>query len=166
MSAVEQMNQAIADFWEARSAQERRFLSLGSLFVGAALVYTVLLAPALKGRDQYEKSIPELRQQVAAMQAMVKEAQGFLSQAPGNTSPLTKDTLEALLNQRGLPPASVSVTSDFAKVQLTNVPFANLVNFLVEIQKIQRVTVLDASIMPQAVEGSVNAALTLKQLSQ
>jgi general secretion pathway protein M len=165
MSVVDQFNQELSEFWSQRTAQERQFLSIGGFCVGVTLIYLLLIAPALQGRAQYEKAMPDLRAQVAAMQALVKEAQGFLNQPPANIQPLTKESLETLLNQRGLPPTNIALTSEFVKVQLVNVQFANLITFLGEIQKIQRVSVLDAAIVSQDTVGSVNATLTLKQIT-
>ena len=40
----------------------------------AALVYLLLVSPAQTGIDRYNRSLPELRQQVAQLQALTREA--------------------------------------------------------------------------------------------
>jgi general secretion pathway protein M len=165
-SASAQLRESFDAFWEERTLSERRMLTLCALFVGAVLVYLILFAPALKGRVEAEKNLPQLHQEAAQMQALLAEAKQYASQAAPSITPMTKDSLEAMLTQRGLPPATIAVTSDFAKVQLSNIPFATLASWLGEVQKIHRISVLDANIVPQATLGNVNATLTLKQLVQ
>ena len=64
MKAVEMVAQgreAFATYWLARTEQERRFLGAGAIVVALALVYSVLLAPALDGRAKLTKALPEMR---------------------------------------------------------------------------------------------------------
>ncbi len=165
-SATEQLREQFDTFWQERTQSERRMLSICAVFVGAVVLYLLLFGPALKGRAELEKNLPQWNQEAAQMQALLREAQQFANTAQASVTPITKESLESMLNQRGLPPANIAVTSDFAKVQLNNVPFAQLVSWLGEVQKIHRITVLDANFVAQAKQGDVNANLTLKQLLQ
>ncbi len=159
----EQISQSWSAFWLQRTAQERTLLRWCAVVVLAAMVYFVLLAPALNGRAQLTKTLPDLRLKAAEIQNLAKEAQLYLNQAPPAVKSMTKESLETALTQRGLTVQSVSLTSDFAKVQLAAVSFAGLINWLDEEQKINRIIVLDAAIVAQPVAGMVNATLTLKQ---
>jgi general secretion pathway protein M len=47
-------------FWQARTEQERKFLTVGGAVVGVALAYAVLLAPAMEGRVKLRKELPQL----------------------------------------------------------------------------------------------------------
>lgn len=160
---LDQFSQIWSNFWLARSVQERKFLSVAFVAVFAALIYMLLIAPALRGRAQLEKNLPILRQQTSELQAMSREAQALSTQAPANIPPMSKESLEAALTHRGITPQAVVMTGDFAKIQLTAVPFANLLSWMDETQKSQRISVLDANIVAQETAGMVNATLTLKQ---
>jgi general secretion pathway protein M len=160
---VDQLGQSWEGFWQGRSMQERKLLSMGALAIVLALVYLILLAPALSGRAQLEKSLPMLHQQAADLQALSQEAQTLANQAPSTIVPMSKESLEASLTQRGLTAQGVALTSDFAKVQLSGVPFASVIGWLDELQKLNRISVLEASIVAQPVAGMVNVTLALKQ---
>ena len=69
-------------FWAARSEQERKLLALGSVVVTLALVWATLIAPAVEGRAQLQKSLPQLRQQAAQLQALAAQAAALSGQAP------------------------------------------------------------------------------------
>lgn len=166
MTALEQFKQQFDSYWEARSAQERKLLSFGAVFVVATLVYLTLIAPAFEGRRQLEEDMPKLRLQAAQMQALIMEAKQYAALAQVSTPPATKETLEAMMNQRGLPPTNITVTNDFTKVQMSNVPFANLISWVGEVQKVHRLMVLDATVVSQATLGNVNANLTFRQAGQ
>lgn len=160
---LDQFSHIWSNFWLARSAQERKFLRVAFVVVLAALIYALLIAPALRGRAQLEKDLPNLRQQASELQALSREAQTLASQTPANIPPMSKESLETALTQRGMPPQAVVMTGDFAKIQLVNMPFANLLSWIDETQKNQHISVLDANIVAQPTAGLVNATLTLKQ---
>lgn len=160
------MSQSFAAFWQERSQQERRLLSFTAIFGGAALIYLLGFAPAINGHTQLQKDMPKMRMDAVEMQAMIQQAQQYAAAAAPNVTPITKESLESMLSQRGLTPTSVSLTSDFAIIKLSNVPFATLAAWLAEVQKTSRISVLEASIVAQPVLGNVNANLTLKQQLQ
>ena len=166
MSAMDQFKQQFDSYWQARSAQERKILTLGAVFVLAVLIYLALIAPALEGKKQLDEEIPKLRLEAAQMQALIAEAKQYAGLAQTPVPQVTKEVLEPMLTQRGLTPGNIAVTSDFTKIQLTNVPFAALASWIAEVQKVHRLTVLDATIVAQATLGNVNASLTLRQAGQ
>ncbi|MYM40630.1 type II secretion system protein GspM [Duganella qianjiadongensis] len=169
MSAMTQMmndyRARAAAFWSARTEQERTFLRVGGLVLGAVLFYSVLVGPALEGRDKLRKSLPELRQQAAELQALGAQAVALRSQNSIAPSPMSRDTLASSLTTRGLSAQSLSVTGEYAKVQLNGVPFAALVVWLDAVRVESKIQVQDASISAQDSAGMVNATLTLRQSS-
>ncbi|WP_374359394.1 type II secretion system protein GspM [Pseudoduganella danionis] len=173
MSAMaQQMHQQINDyrdraaaFWSARTEQERTFLRVGGLVLGAALFYSVLVGPALEGRDKLRKALPELRQQAAELQALAAQAAALRNQNSIAPSPMSRDTLNSSLTTRGLNPQSLAITGEYAKVQLNGVPFAALVVWLDAVRVESKIQLQDASISAQDAAGMVNATLTLRQSS-
>jgi len=169
MSAMTQMmndyRARAAAFWSVRTEQERTFLRVGGLVLGAALFYSVLVGPALEGRDKLRKSLPELRQQAAELQALGAQAAALRNQNSIAPSPMSRDTLASGLTTRGLNAQSLSVTGEYAKVQLNGVPFAALVVWLDAVRVESKIQVQDASISAQDSAGMVNATLTLRQSS-
>jgi len=152
-------------YWIARSEQERKFLAVGAAVVLLALLYLVLLAPALEGREQLRRSLPELRQQAAQLQTLAGEAQALGAQPAIEVAPLTRDALASTMTARGLDPASLTVTGEFARVQLNNVSFANVIAWLDAQRRDSRLTVQDAQFKGLPALGQVDATLTLRQSS-
>jgi general secretion pathway protein M len=162
-ASMDQLKESLSTFWAERSVRERKQITLAIVVVVFALVYMLFVAPALSGRAQLEKSLPEMRLQAAEMQSLAKEA-GTLSAATATpVGPFNKEIVDASLASKGLKAQSVSAAGDVMKVQLADVSFSGLLDWLDEIQKNLRVTVVDANITAQAQTDIVNATLTLRQ---
>jgi len=128
-----------------------------------ALLYLILVDPAVEGRAQLNRSLPQLRQQAAELQAMAQEATA-LAQAPAvQVTPLTRETVSTSLSGRSLTPQSLSMTGEYIKLQLNNVSFANLASWLDEQRRSNRVLVQDAVVTALPAAGQVDASLTLRQ---
>ncbi|HEX8612506.1 MAG TPA: type II secretion system protein GspM [Telluria sp.] len=163
LTAVSGFKDKLALFWMARTEQERKFLSIGGAIAVLALVYGVFLAPALEGSARLRKELPLLKQQKAQLEALAKTAAGLAGQAPPQVTPMSRETLTASLTARGIKPESLSMTGEYAKVQVTGVSFANLFAWL-EAQRLEnRVGVLEAAITASTPAGQVDATLTLRQ---
>lgn len=156
-----------AAFWGARTEQERRFLAIGGIIVGLALVYAVLIDPALTGREQLRKALPQLRQETAQMQALAAQAAQLGAQPPAQLQPLSRERLNAALAARGLDAQNLAVTGDYVKVDFKGVQFAGLVTWLDVARRDERLAVQEAKISAQGGRedsaGLVDATLTLRQ---
>lgn len=152
-----------ATFWMARTEQERKFLAVGGAVLGLGLFYGVLIDPALSGRDRLSAALPVLRQQAAEMQALAREAIALRGQTNIAPPAMTREGLTASLAAQSLAPQSVSITGEYAKVQLNNVAFAGVVAWLEASRVDSRIAVQDANFVAQDTAGMVNATLTLRQ---
>ena len=150
-------------YWLARTEQERKFLAIGAAVVLVALVYALLLAPAIEGRDRLQRSLPQLRQQAAQLQTMAAEAGALAANPAPPPAPMTREALTASLAQRSLVPGSLTLTGEYAKVQFNNVSFANLVAWLDAQRRENRIQVQDAAFTGLPAAGQVDASLTLRQ---
>lgn len=150
-------------YWMARTEQERKFLGIGGAVVTLALVYGVLLAPALEGSARLRKELPLLKQQKAQLEALAKSAAELAGQSAPQVTPMSRETLNASLSARGIKPESLSMTGEYAKLQVSGVAFSNLFAWL-EAQRLEnRISVLDAAITAATPAGQVDATLTLRQ---
>jgi general secretion pathway protein M len=152
----------VQEFWTARDARERRLLTIGGLAVLLALVYMILLAPAINGRDQLRKALPGLHQQLSQVQAMANEVGKQPRSGERSTTPVTREALEGSLNAAGLRAQSISVSENIIRLQLNGVSFGSLTGWL-EKERSLGITVLESSIVAQTQPGTVNATLTLRQ---
>jgi len=150
-------------FWQVRTEQERKLLRIGGMVVGAALFYSLLVDPALSGRTQLHKELPQLHQQAAELQVMAREAQALKGQNTIAPTPMTRDNLNAGLAARGLNPQSLNVTGEYAKLAFTGAQYAGVVAWLDAIRTESRINVVEANFTAQSEAGVVNATLTLRQ---
>ncbi len=157
--------ESLAGFWQQRDTRERTMLALAGAVIAAALIYAVLIEPALSGRAQLEKSLPSLRLQAAEMQMLAKQAAQFATPAAALVPPppVSRESIEAALTRKGLKAQNIIVSGDLVKVQLVSASFAATLDWLDEMQKSARLTVVDTNFAALAAVDTVNATLTLRQ---
>lgn len=168
MNALAQLRQSLLLFIAARDARERKMLMVGVLAVVLALVYVVLLEPALSGRTQLRKSLPGLHQQVAQMRDLTDQARKLSNKAgvplKAQVTAPTREGITASLARASLSAQSIAISGDFIKVELQQVPFDRMVTWLENLQSASQVAVVDASISAQSTLGMVNATLSLRHV--
>jgi general secretion pathway protein M len=160
---LNQSRQSFSEFWAVRDARERAMLAVAALIVTLGLAYALLIDPALAGRDRLNKNLPVLRQQVAQLQALAKEAAALSGKSAAPLIIMSKENIEAALARNGLKPQNVMLTGDFAKVQLATASFAGMLNWLDDMQKSALLSVVDANIVALDKPDMVNATFTLRQ---
>lgn len=163
LTLLDRSKQSFSEFWTARDARERAMLAAATVVAALGLTYALLIDPALSGRDRLNKSLPELRQQVAQLQALSQEAATYTATAAAPMAAISVESIKAALEAKGLKPQSVTLSGGLVKVQLTAVSFAGTLNWLDEMQKTARLSVADANIVAQDKPDTVNATLTLRQ---
>ena len=160
---LNQSRQSFAEFWAARDARERKILAVAAAVVALGLFYALLIAPALSGRNQLNKNLPELRQQVAQLQALSKQAAAYSALSAQPAVAVSEESIKTALANKGLKPQSVMLAGDQAKVQLASASFAGTLEWLDEMQKTARLSVGDANIVALAQPDMINATLTLRK---
>lgn len=157
--------QASSRYWAERNLREQRMLLAGMAAVLAALVYLLLVSPAQTGIERYNRSLPEMRQQVAQLQALTQEAVTLpQGDAAGTASaPLTKEGLEAALQRRGLKAESLSVSGEIVRLQFAAASFSGLTEWLGEARAGFQLAVSEATFTAQPTPDIVNASLVLRQ---
>jgi general secretion pathway protein M len=163
VTAVRQLRDQLSLYWLARTEQERKYLTVGGATVLGALIYSLFIAPALNGRDQLEKQLPELRVRAAKMQALALEAGELARVAPVQAAPMSKESLSASLVARSLTAESVTVSGETARVQLNGVSFAGMFSWLDAQRRESRIEAVDVAITAGTPAGQVDAVLTLRQ---
>lgn len=149
--------------WMARTEQERKFLTIGGAVAAAALVYAVFVDPALEGRAELRKALPEMRQKASSMKALSVEASALAQRPAPQVTPMSKETLTSSLATRSITAQSIVMTGEFAKLQLNGVSFANLYSWLDAQRRENRVEVEDIAATAATPLGNVDAVVTLRQ---
>ena len=160
---INRSRQAFTEFWAARNERERSLLALAALVVAFGLVYSVLIDPALTGREQLNRDLPVLRQQVAQLRAMAKQAEQLSATPVVPPAAMTREGIETALARNGLKAQDVLLNGDFAKVQLNSASFASMLFWLDDMQRTTMLTVTDADIVALPKPDNVNATITLRR---
>lgn len=160
---LHQLRQSLASFWAVRDERERRMLTAGAAAVGLALLYLVAIGPAYTGSMRLQRDLPSLRQQALALQALSRQAQGLRANAPASVTLSTQESIDATLSRKNLKAQSVAVSADLVRIQLSNVSFSGVLDWLDELQKSAHVTVMDCQFSAQSQPDMVNATLNLRQ---
>lgn len=156
--------QATSRYWAERNLREQRMLLAGMAAILAALVYLLLVSPAQTGIARYNRSLPEMRQQVAQLQALTQEAVALpQGDAAAATVPLTREGLEASLQRRGLKAESVSVSGEIVRTEFKGASFSSLNEWINETRAGFQLAVSEATVTAQPTPDIVNASLVLRQ---
>ncbi len=153
----------LALYWLARTEQERKYLAVGGAVALLALVYALFIDPAVSGRARLQRELPQLRQQAARLQSMAAEAAELARQPAPQVTPMTREAMLASLATRSIVPGTLTVAGENARLQVSNVSFANLYAWLDAQRRENRVAVQEGSISALAAAGQVDATLTLHQ---
>lgn len=166
MSAWQMM---IAAWWAQRQARERRLLLVGGSLVVVALIYQILVAPAMDGIARIEASLPGMHRQLGQMQAQALIAQRLSSAAQGValSGEALRTGLTSALSDAGLgDAAAVEAAGNGVRITVKRANFAVLVHWLDQMRTQLKVKVADAQITPVrapdgAIDGRVDAVVTL-----
>lgn len=150
-------------YWSARTEQERKYLIVGAGIATGALVYSLFIEPAWTGKAKLERELPLLRQEAAELQALAQEATLLKSQPAAQVTPMTRDSLTASLTARSITPGTLTVAGESAKLQVSNVSFANLYSWLDAQRRESRIMVVDGTVTALPAAGQVDVSLTLSQ---
>ncbi len=154
---------SVLAYWQQRDMRERRLLLVAFLAVAGAIIYSVLIDPALSGRAELQKQVPQLRQQVAEMAELSKQSGQLNTSIAENIPAITRETVEASLVRWAVKPQTLTVSDDVVRVQLSSIAYSGLMEWLLEMQKSARLTVDDARVTALPETGMVSATLTLRQ---
>ncbi len=157
-----QLRDALSNFWSARETREKQLLLAAAGVVAAALIYLLLIAPALTARKNLSKTLPQLREQVAKMQALSAQAATLKESGNAPVSAMTTASIEASLQAHQLKARSINLAGASAQVQLDSASFTQTLAWLSELQSGARISVTSAKITPLARPDQVDASFTLQ----
>jgi general secretion pathway protein M len=153
----------IGEFWGARDPREKRLLTVGGIVLGIAIVYTVFFQPAYDGRAKLREELPQLRAQLAQMQAEAREARDLSVSAAG--VPPSGDALhQALVDSlaaHGLQNVQVTALGDAMQVKAKNVAFGDWISWIDDARKQNKVQVSEANVTALDKPGQVDLDATL-----
>jgi len=162
---------ALTRRWQALSMRERKGMVLVGIVLGAVLIWSVLIDPALSKLARAQADIPRLQTQRAELDALVREAQALGGRAQSALpASAQQEGLVASLAAAGLSSAVIPTQDDEGRWQLavSDVPAAVLMQWLADIVEpirlrptaldLARVTDAGGRPVPGRVQGTVQLA--------
>ncbi|MDH2918683.1 MAG: type II secretion system protein GspM [Sideroxydans sp.] len=157
-----QLRDALRNFWSAREVREQRMLLAAACVIAVALLYLLLIAPALSARQKLTKTLPQLREQTALMQALTSQATALQASNNAPVAAMSSASIEASLQAQQLKARNITMLGASAQVQLDAASFAQTLAWLTSLQSGARITVIAAKITPLANPDQVDASFTLQ----
>ncbi len=166
--------------WQRRSPREQKLLQGGAVLLGAALLWTIGLKPALESIGNARAQLPALQAQASRLDAIILEARALDRGRSGAMSAEeTERALQASLSSAGLdslaqfgPRPDAEADRAQWQVHFSNAPAGRIVEwmsslpFVVQVQtrqaELQR-SVVDGRDRPGQLTGTIVLAMPLKE---
>lgn len=141
--------------WQALSLRERRALTLAALLLGAFVLWTLALRPALATLREAPAERDRLEQQLQHMRVLAAEVQQ-LRDAPALSAPQAAAALRAASERLG-PGARLAVQGERAVLTLQGLSAAQLLQWLDEVRSAARARPVEAQLTrgAQGFSGSI-----------
>jgi general secretion pathway protein M len=152
----------LTQFWDERQVRERQIIIIALVTLALLLFYSIAIDPALSGRDEVRKSLPNLFQQSAQMQRMAQEYESLPSKE--NMHEASREFVDGSLNEARLKAESVSVQDGVVRLQFPSISMAALQTWLLAVQKSAGLFVDEIKITGIE-DGLVKASVTLRRPS-
>lgn len=153
----------LKQFWNARQPRERVTLTIGAAVILLALIHSLMVAPALNGRIKLDKELPELRQQLAQLQAMTRETVSLAAKPAATFPAISRENIEVSLRQSGITPQNLALSRDMVQLKLSAASFSGLLLWLEAVQRDLLLVVTEANIVVLPQPDRVDATLSLHQ---
>ena len=151
-------------FWRERTAREQRLLSAGSAVLLLIVLFLALIEPALEGRHAWQGALPQLRAERAQMQSFAEQLGSGASTAARESGPIDRATLERSLTDAGIKPASLELSNGLIRARWSDVSFSALNRWLLQMQREQALSVIEANISAGERIDRVDATVSLQSL--
>lgn len=121
--------------WRARAPRERKLLLVAGSLLGAALVWTVLVEPAMARLNRLDAEIPRLQAQRAEMLAVIADAASLQGSAQAALDDVARqDALTDSLSRAGLTAVTVLTQPEPGRwnLEVTDALAADLMQWLAD----------------------------------
>jgi general secretion pathway protein M len=159
---------ALTTWVDERAPRERWLLGGGGGVMLAALVYSLLWAPAFEGRERIAAGLPALEQDVADAQVQLEEARKLRAsaavRAPAGAA--LREALAASLAQAGIEHAQLSTVGHGIQIDAKDAPFGVWMAWLDTVRREDHVRVVNAHASAAAKSGVATVSVTLEPQPQ
>jgi general secretion pathway protein M len=159
------VQQALLPLWRERTLRERAVLAVLAALLLALMGYGVLWQPAADNSARLQRELPQMRSELARMQAMAAELAASKRSTPVAV-PVGADLQAALqqsLQEMGLSGQKLATRPD-GRITLEwhDAPFSRMADWLDQARQKWRVRVVEGHVERTLHPGDVNARLVLR----
>jgi general secretion pathway protein M len=155
----------LAAFWNERTPRERAVLALLGVIVLLAVLYLMLVEPAVTGIKRLERGLPQVRSQAAQLDALLADVKALKArpQVATVSAAEARGALDKSLAAAGLKAARIVPLSD-GDLQLTfaNVPYAAWSVWLAGIERELGARAISVVANSNGTPGQVDVELALR----
>lgn len=151
-------------FWCERTAREQRLMGVGAVMLLLIVILLGLIEPALDGRHFWQEALPQLRTEFAQMQSFAEQLGSGATPAARESRPPDRDTIERALTDAGIKPTSLELSNGLIHARWSDVSFSALNRWLLQLQREQALSVIEASISARDQVDRVDATVSLRAL--
>ena len=152
-------------FWNERAPREKTVLALLGAIVAVALLFLVLVEPAVTGIQRLERSLPQARSQAAQLDALLGEVKTLKARPQAATvSPgEARGAIDKSIAAAGLKAARIVPLSDGdLQITMANVPYAAWSLWLAGIERELGARAISVNANSNGTPGQVDVELALR----
>lgn len=156
---------ALLAFWNERAPRERAAIVLMGAIAAIAVVYLVLIEPAVSGIARLERGLPHTRSQAAQLDALLAEVKTLKARPQVATvSPAeSRAAIDKSLAAAGLKATRIVPLADGdLQIALANVPFAAWSSWLAAIERELGARAITVNANGTGTPGAVDVELVLR----
>lgn len=155
---------ALREWWLGLARRERAMTAAAAGFALLALLYLVAVEPAWKARARLESDLPRLREQVAEIESLAREAKLLKSRGvAAESAGAAKSALEQSLARANLGAVRIAVIDERRlSASAKAVPVTQWLTWAEEAARESRLRIATAQIARTAARGIVDAEATLE----
>ncbi|MCD6681862.1 MAG: type II secretion system protein M [Burkholderiaceae bacterium] len=159
------MIETLMQRWQLLSARERRVVIGAAALLAVVAAWLTLFEPAWQARATLQRELPQLRSQLASIDALAEEAQRLSSVPAGSDSAQArKARIERSIEASGLSPSltQLSVNGSLFDLRFDRVSHAAWLMWLDTTTREMRLRVADVTVTREAEHGLVSVRLALE----
>jgi general secretion pathway protein M len=155
----------LLSFWNERAPREKAVLTLLGTIVALAVLYLMLVEPAVTGIQRLERGLPQTRSQAAQLDSLLGEVKALKARPQVATVSPTeaRGAVDKSLAAAGMKAARIVPLSDGdLQITMANVPYAAWSVWLAGLERELGARAISVNANSNATPGNVDVELALR----
>ena len=154
---------SIAKAWQVRNQREKQGLTLAAAVVISWLGWVLLVNPALRGRAHWQRELPTMQNELSQMRSLLKDISKLPPHSKDSSLPVSRQTLESSLNEKGLRAENLEILDGHVKVRFIDISFSSFAELLQQWQITSQLVVEEVTVTARDRIDRVDVSVSLKR---